>query len=41
MEDLGASLNEALGSFPLRRVRRKLTVAEARNIILQEEANKP
>jgi ATP-dependent HslUV protease ATP-binding subunit HslU len=41
MEDLGASLNEALGSFlPKKRVRRKLTVAEARNIILQEEANK-
>lgn len=41
LEDLGANLNEALGSFlPKKRVRRKLTVAEARNIILQEEANK-
>ncbi|KLU40609.1 MAG: Clp protease ATPase [Peptococcaceae bacterium 1109] len=41
LEDLGASLNEALGSFlPKKRVKRKLTVAEARNIILQEEAGK-
>lgn len=41
LEDLGASLNEALGSFlPKKRVRRKMTVAEARTIIFQEEANK-
>ena len=41
MEDLGASLNEALGGFlPKKRTKRKMTVAEAREIIIQEESNK-
>lgn len=41
MEDLGASLNEAFGSLmPKKRVKRKMTVAEAREIIMLEEGNK-
>ena len=41
MEDLGASLNEALGGLlPKKRTRRKMTVSEAREIIHQEESNK-